>query len=210
MYGQTILGLFRCSQQYDIPALFAFISMLMTTINFSASAEVNFYPSYKNYFDLLSGNGTIRQIKTAEDKMTITLKRELVYLAMKQFVFTMIAITLGGIGFHELGLVDLSKTSTEIFYTLCIGYGLYAVANSITMFLLYFSDYRDALISSGLFAAVTLIGVILTRNNIMYSGYGFVCGAAVMFVVSAILLWRYLDKIRYHVMSKSPSASTPD
>ncbi|MFP3155287.1 exopolysaccharide Pel transporter PelG [Lachnospiraceae bacterium ZAX-1] len=208
IYGKTVLGLFRSSPQYDIPALFAFVSMLMTTVNFSATAEVNFYPAYKDYFDLLSGNGTIRQINTAEDKMIITLERELVYLAMKQFVFTMIAIALGGIGFHRFGLVDFNKTETEIFYTLCVAYGFYAVANSITMFLLYFSDYRDALIANLLFASVTVIGVILTRENLTYLGYGFVVGAAAMFLASALLLWKYLSKIRYHVMLKSVTSNS--
>ena len=40
------------------------------------------------------------------------------------------------------------------FRTLCVGYGLYAVGNTILLILLYFTDYKGAVLASGLFAGV--------------------------------------------------------
>ncbi len=62
-------GLFYGAPQYDIPALFAFFSLLITTINFVASVEVRFYPKYRNYYGLFNDNGSIRDIQQAEVEM---------------------------------------------------------------------------------------------------------------------------------------------
>ena len=45
-----IKGLFYGAPGYDIPAILAFLSILVTTVNFVTSVEVNFYPKYRNYF----------------------------------------------------------------------------------------------------------------------------------------------------------------
>lgn len=54
--GVRVRGLFFSSPEYDLPALFAFISIILTNINFVTSVEVNFYPKYKIYFDLFNGS----------------------------------------------------------------------------------------------------------------------------------------------------------
>ena len=44
-WGVQVVGLFYMAPPHDIPALFAFATCLVTTVNFVTSVEVNFYPS---------------------------------------------------------------------------------------------------------------------------------------------------------------------
>lgn len=54
-----IQGLYYGAPQYDVSALVAFFSILVTTINFIVSVEVRFYPLYKNYFSLFKDRKSV-------------------------------------------------------------------------------------------------------------------------------------------------------
>ncbi|MDR0943408.1 MAG: exopolysaccharide Pel transporter PelG [Ruminococcus sp.] len=203
-YGVIVGGqLYRSLPIYDIPALFAFVTTFFATINFSAQVEVNFYPFYRNYFDLLNGEGTIRQIDSAETSLTSTMWRELSYLTIKQLIFSVLVIALGAQLLDALEIVYFDSVSEGVFQTLCIGYGLYAVGNSIMLVLLYFSDYKDAAISTFVFAAGTIIGSIIFDDNFAVIGLGFTIGAALFYITSILLLYRYTSKLRFKVLTKA-------
>jgi uncharacterized membrane protein len=202
-YGTIVGGwLYRSMPVYDIPALFAFVTTFFATINFSAQVEVNFYPFYRRYFDLLNGEGTIRQIDSAERSLTSTMWRELSYLTIKQLIFSVLVIALGAQLLDALGIVYLDNVSEGVFQTLCIGYGLYAVGNSIMLVLLYFSDYKDAAISTIVFAVGTIIGTIIFDDSFTVFGLGFTIGAALFYITAILLLYRYTSKLRFRVLTR--------
>jgi len=205
-YGVHIFGLFYNAPLYDIPALFAFVSVLITTIAFSTATEVNFYPAYKRYFDLLNADGSLQTIELAEREMLSIMKREYIYLALKQFVATILVITVGSAIMGEAGLAGFNSTTSGIFRVLCVGYGIYASAYSILLFLLYFTNYRGALISAALFAAGTFFAMFYIVGTAKFAFYGFgVAGGAIpMYASAAFSLWRYTGKIRYRVFSRQP------
>ena len=82
--GVQIKGLFYGAPVYDVAALVAFFSILITTIDFVTSVEVQFYPKYKNYFSLFNEGGNISDIENTEKNMLEILRDELFYLAQKQ------------------------------------------------------------------------------------------------------------------------------
>ena len=45
--GVQVKGLFYGAPYHDVPALIAFLTILVTTVNFVVSVEVNFYPRYR-------------------------------------------------------------------------------------------------------------------------------------------------------------------
>ena len=58
--GEQVKGLFYGAPSHDVPALIAFLTILITTVNFVVSVEVNFYPKYRNYYSLFNDGGTIK------------------------------------------------------------------------------------------------------------------------------------------------------
>ena len=86
---------------------------------------------------------------------------ELKYTALKQLLMTALAISVGGFLLNTLplGFNDLME---GYFRTLCVGYGLYAVANTMLLLLLYFTDYQGALWLSGIFAAGTSVFTVFS------------------------------------------------
>ena len=98
---------------------------------------------------------------------------ELKYTALKQLLTTALAISIGQLllTYLPLGFNDLME---GYFRTLCVGYGLYAIANTMMLILLYFTDYKGALFATGMFAActTTFTCVSLFFPQVYY-GFGF-------------------------------------
>ena len=159
--GVQVKGLFYGAPYHDISALIAFLTILITTVNFVVSVEVNFYPKYRDYNSLYSDKGTGQDIIQAEKEMLAVLKNEIFYTALKQLLFSCLAIALGG---YVLDLVPLgfNEVMKGYFRTLCVAYGLYAIGNMLMLILLYFIDYKGALVGTAVFAAGTVVFSIIS------------------------------------------------
>lgn len=197
-------GLFYEAPIYDIPAIIAFFSILVTTVNFVTSVEVNFYDTYRNYFSLFNDGGALMDIKQAEKEMRIVLYRELANTFLLQ-VFSTIVFVIGGSIVLPMLPLGMSNAMLGIFRVLCVGYAFYTMGNCIMLIQLYFSDNIGAMISSVTYMLVSCVGTWLIRNkSIYYYGMGFWLGGVVFVILSLILLDHYLRHLMYHVLSEQP------
>lgn len=199
-----VKGLFVGAPFHDVPALLAFMTTLITTVNFVVSVEVNFYPKYRNYFSLFNDRGTIGDILQAEREMLSVMKSELWYTSLKQLFATALAISLGELLLKHvpLGFNDLMF---GYFRILCIGYGLYAVANMLMLMLLYFTDYKGAVEAAGAFALTSTVMTILSlRLDITYFGIGFVAGTVVFFLSAVVRLDYYTKRLPFFILAAQP------
>lgn len=202
--GEQIQGMFIAAPQYDVPSLFAFLSILVTTINFVTSVEVNFYPKYRNYFSLFNDGGSLMDIRQAEVEMKVTLEKELGYTFMKQFFSTVLFVVAGTMLIPSLPL-GFTDDMLGIYRVLCVGYAFYAIGNSTMLILLYFSDEKGALICSSVFCFVSIAATFIfcNRSEVFY-GFGFVLGGIAFTICALIRLYLYLHKLTYHVLSSQP------
>ena len=199
--GVQVHGLFYGAPWHDVPALLAYMTTFMTTVNFVVSVEVNFYPKYRNHYSLYNDKGTINDILQSEKEMLDTLKVELFYTAMKQLLFSVACISLGG---YLLDLLPLgfNEIMRGYFRTLCVAYGLYAIGNMLLLILLYFTDYQGACIASGLFAGgAAVFTVVSFLFPTIYYGFGFLLAAMVFAVAAALRLDYFTKKLPYHILS---------
>lgn len=197
-------GLFYGAPWHDVPALLAFITALMTTVNFVVSVEVNFYPKYRNHYSLYNDKGTIADIKQSEKEMLDTLKTEIFYTALKQLLFTAACIALGGYLLDMLPL-GFNEVMRGYFRTLCVAYGLYAIGNMLMLILLYFTDYKGALVSTAVFAGSTILLTVLSLPfSYMYYGFGFLIAAMIFVIVTAVRLDYFTKRLPYYILSVQP------
>lgn len=199
-----VQGLFYGAPAHDVAALTAFITILVTTINFVVSVEVNFYPKYRAYVSLYNDKGNVGDILKAERDMLDVLKSQILYTAIKQLCVTTLSIAL-----CELILDNLPLGFTDLMYgyfrMLSIGYGLYTLGNVMMLLLLYFTDYSGALACTALFAAAaTGLTIASLRLPEVYYGVGFVGGAMVFYVASLLRLSRFTRRLPYHILARQP------
>lgn len=201
---EHIQGLFYAAPTYDIPAIAAFLSILVTTINFVTSVEVNFYPRYRSFFDALNNGGILKEINQAGNEMREVLFRELTYTFMKQLFTTIVFIIGGSILLPKLPL-GFNDDMLGIFRVLCMGYAFYAVGNCLMLIQLYFADNRGALVSAVAFMLVSCIGTWICRGlDIKFYGAGFWAGSVVFSITAFVGLRLYLKRLLYHVLSAQP------
>lgn len=202
--GVQVKGLFYGAPYHDISALIAFLTILITTVNFVVSVEVNFYPKYRDYNSLYSDKGTGQDIIQAEKEMLAVLKNEIFYTALKQLLFSCLAIAVGG---YVLDLVPLgfNEVMKGYFRTLCVAYGLYAIGNMIMLILLYFIDYKGALVGTAVFAAGTVVfSIISLFFPSLYYGFGFLLAAMLFVVVMLTRLNYYIKRLPYYILCVQP------
>lgn len=206
--GVQAKGLFYGAPYHDVPALIAFLTILVTTVNFVVSVEVNFYPRYRDYYSLFNDGGVVGDIVVDEEEMLATLNRELRFCALKQLFVTAAVISLETTVLSALPL-GFNNLMHGYFRTLCVGYGLYAVGNTVLLILLYFTDYKGAVLASGLFAGVaglaTAVSLLLPQQ---FYGFGFLLGAAVFFIVALLRLDTYTANLPYRILSQQPMVAT--
>ncbi len=202
--GIQVKGLFYGAPYHDVPALLAFLTILGTTVNFVVSVEVNFYPKYYAYYSLFNDGGVVGDIVTAGEEMLDVLNRELRFCAMRQLFVTGVAISLETtvLGALPLGFNNLMH---GYFRALCVGYGLYAVGNTIMLILLYFTDYEGSVKVSGTFAVLasglTVVSLFFPEN---FYGFGFIAGAAAFFLVALVRLDHFTSNLPYRILSRQP------
>lgn len=202
--GVQVKGLFYGAPYYDVPALLAFLTILITSINFVVSVEVNFYPKYRDYYSLFNNGGVVGDIVTAEEEMLAVLNRELRFTALKQLFVTAAVLSLEGtlLDLLPLGFNDLMH---GCFRTLCVGYGLYAVGNTVLMILLYFTDYRGAVLAAAVFAvAASGLTALSMAFNTAFYGFGFLIGAALFYLVTLFRLDAFTANLPYRVLGRQP------
>ena len=203
-WGIQVHGLFYHAPQHDIPALFAFATSLLTTVNFVTSVEVNFYPKYRIYFGLLNGEGSLSDIEKAYEDMLAVLKQEIFYLAIQQVFVTIFAVVVIG---EILVYFPLGFTSVMIgtFRILAIGYGAYAIGNSLMLFLLYFASNEDALVSVIPFLLINIVGTFYTfMLPESFYGFGFVMASVIFYLVAEARLFAYTSRLDFFILTKQP------
>ena len=201
---EQVYGLLYVAPEYDIPALLAFLSTLITTINFVTSVEVNFYSKYRNYFSLFNEGGSYMDIEQAEREMKTTLVQELTYTFTKQFFATIVFIIAGTLLLPHLPL-GMTEDMLGIYRVLCVGYAFYAVGNCAMLIQLYFADNKGALISVSVFMVISCVGTWLLRDgSLKYYGVGFFAGSVAFAIVALVLLYSYLRRLIFHVLCNQP------
>ncbi|MBO6240263.1 MAG: exopolysaccharide Pel transporter PelG [Butyrivibrio sp.] len=202
--GVNIKGLYYGAPQHDVAALFAFITILITTINFVASVEVNFYPKYRKYYDLFNGTGSIIEIEAAENEMITVLEHELAYTARIQFYATALILSIGLVFLERLPL-GFDSLMEGYFRILSVGYGAYAVGNVLMLILMYFTDYADARRSAFVFGTLsTVLSAVSLMFESKYYGFAFAISSIVYLVFTLSRLMDYTKKLPYHILSSQP------
>lgn len=202
--GVQALGLYYSSPKYDIPAMFAYLTIMITQIGFVASAEVNFYPAYRHYYDLFNSYGSITEIDAEQKHMLSILEREMSYIARRQLIVSALCLALGT-AFLDLLPLGFDTLMNSYFRILCVGYGAYAVGNVLMLMQMYFADYKDAAKCALIYAVlVTGLGLLFLLLPVNMYGFPFAIASIIYYFACWYYLKAYVNRLPYPILEAQP------
>lgn len=208
--GTHVTGLFYYAPEYDIPALYTYMSTLVTNIFFVTSAETRFFEKYSAYYNSLNVGETYDVVNENQEEMLFVMWKDILHCAVIQLLFT-ILMQSAGLSIITLLQPGFTSQMKNYFTILCVGYSIYATGNLLMMYSMYFTDYDGVLFDSIIFAVttsmMTLITVFLGQTS--NYGIGFVIGSFCYLICSYIRLRMYTRNLNYEVLALKPFYTAP-
>ena len=188
---------------YDIPAFYAFLSIMPTLVIFVVKLETEFFSKYSNYFHFINEGASYEDIEGAKRDMKNTLYKELVYIMEIQIFFTLGVIILG---INLLQLIGFSSSMIDLFNILCLGYYFAIMSFVIMTILLYYEDKIGALLTTGTFFGTNMIFTTITVFlGEVYYGTGMFISGIITIIVTLNRLRYFINNIDYYVFCKHSS-----
>lgn len=204
--GESVTGAFRQASMFDAAAFYAFLVTVPTNVNFIVSVEVNFYSRYRQYFEEITGGGSIGKIAMAREGMQTVLQQEVNKLVQIQLFFLVVYMLFMR---YFLATIGFTSDMIHIFLVLSIGYSAFTLGNSLMLLLLYFNDRMGALAAAVTLFAGNLAGSLWSMNGSpLFYGIGLPLGGMLMFLVARIRLNIYVNQIDFHVFCAQPIFNT--
>lgn len=187
---------------YDVPAFWAFLSIIPAMVIFAVSFETSFYEKYKKFYDNIINDGIKEDINKSKNEMQIVLFEQLRHVMGIQLVFSGLFLVVGRI---FLPLAGLTNLAIRIFNVLVIGDYAFVIMFIILSILLYFDDRKGALLVVCIF---TVLNGLLTELTILmgetYYGLGFMAGAFIALIFGFLRLSYFCKNIDYYTFCSPP------
>ena len=180
-------GVFVSAEPYDMASFIALITNISATVIFISRVEMNFHSRYKGYSEAVIG-GRYLDVKTAQDHMFLSLASELLSLARIQFIVSVVSFLIFMV---TLPLLGISGLVMQIYPLLASAYFILFIMYSAIIFLYYFNDTFGAILTSGTFMGITIIGTLVAiRYDYIWYGAGVFAGSlAGWFIAYFRLRW---------------------
>lgn len=208
--GNRVTGLFFTAPAYDIPALLAYMSTLVTNIYFVTSAETEFFEKYSAYYSSLNTGETYDVVNENREEMLRVMWKDIMHCAVIQLLFTVMMMS---VGLPVVTILQPGFTSQmkNYFIILCTGYSIYATGNLLMMYSIYFTDYDSVLFDSIIFAVTTTMLTLITAflGQSANYGIGFVIGSFCFLISAYVRLRLYTRNLNYEVLALKPFYTAP-
>lgn len=190
-------GTYVYAPYYDIPAGYAFLSIIPTLVIFVVKVETSFYTKYTNYYQMINNNASLEDIEISKKEMMTTIYRELLYIMEIQLFFSLGCIILGMLYLPRVGF---SSSQIDMFSIMVLGYYCVIMSFVVMTLLLYFDNQMGAMKISLLFVIVNgIFSWASIQLGEVYYGTGILMAGLVTLIYALVSLRGFLREIDYYV-----------
>lgn len=197
--GVWVEDVFRLAPQYDVAVYYALLTTIPTLVLFVVKMETSFYPKCREYYALVLGKGSMKEIEQARVDLKRVLTYELTVLMGVQLFFTMTSIALG---IRLLPNIGFTPTMIEVYNMLVLAFYAYTLFVVVGLLLLYFDDRKGVLALSGLMLAMAV--VLSASLSSQQTGFAMFAASYTAFVASLLRLRHMTNNLHYYTFSAQP------
>ncbi len=200
--GLVMADTFAMAPLFDVPAFWAFLSVLPTMVAFVVFSETTFFEKYKVYYDDICRGSTWEEITRSKEEMLYVLGKNLRFLIGLQLVAAFVSFALGSAFLPQAGV---GANSLRIFSIVVVGDVAFIIMYVCLTMLLYFDDQKGALTGAFIFAAsnAAITGVLAGLGE-RYYGLGFAVAAFLGFASAMFRLKILMANIDYFTFCSQP------
>lgn len=205
--GVIIGHTYIISPTYDVPAFWAFLTIIPSIIIFTVSCEISIYEKYRVYYNTICNEGVFLSILKKQNELRMAISRGIKKVMEIQLIFSVSCLF---IGINILPLIKPLYITVGIFSMMIIGYYSFILMFVFLTVLLYFDDKYGALFLTLFFV---FSNALLTQGTIWagekYYGLGYAVSAVLSLIIGFIRLNHILDNLSYYTFCSQPVMKSP-
>jgi len=188
----------------DLASFYAQMTIIPTITAFYVHCETQFYEDYRGFYNAILTRKPLSVIEASKARLVQRLKEAFYSLGLLQLTVTLGAVTFA----PAIGrLLEMSDLETQLFRNVCVGAFPQVMLLFVLVVLFYFQFYREALMTSCVAFAGSLVGGLVTlKLGQDYYGWGLFLGAGLGFGVGLTWLLRRLRILEFITFSQQPMA----
>lgn len=189
-WRMIVVDTYICNQPYDMATCIAMFTNISASTFFISRVEMHFHERYADYMNAVIG-GKLDTIEKAKNRMFRTLSNQLLSLVRLQFCVSIVIFLLANI---FLPIMGCSGLTMQIYPLMAVGYFMSFLYYSLMLYLYYFNDLTGAVLSSLIFAALSLLGSIAAMHlPVIWYGLGFTVASLSAFTFAYFRL-RWIER----------------
>lgn len=195
-------GLLGIMPIYDQAVYLGFLSIIPGMAVFLLRLESEFAHHYTEFFNKVTGRGSLRELESLKSRMVQSLRDEFLTLAKWQGTLTLALLILAPRLMPALGL---GRLQTGVFQIVILGSFLLILFLTFLTVLFYLDKRRDAVIACGLFCLINgSVSWLSTLPGETTYGVGYVCATAIAAGYAALRANYHLDRLEYDTFARQP------
>ncbi len=181
---------------YDSAMFLAYVTIVPSMAVFVFSVETNFFQRYRRFYDDILEHKPLSRIRENGRKLADSVLHHARTFMVVQGTITFLAIVLAA---QILGALNINYRQIGIFRLGTLG-GMLHVLALFEMILLSYFDSRIRVMWLQFFFLISNIVFTLISMHLgfAYYGYGYFLSAALTFLLTSFVLYRFLGNLPYH------------
>lgn len=196
----------RMYPDYDSAMFLAYLTIIPAMAVFVFAVETNFFERYQRFYDNILEHKPLRKILSNHKAIVDSIFNSSRNFIIVQGTIVFLAIVLAPQFFE---LVNINNKQIGIFRMGVLG-AFFHVLLLFEMIILSYFDCRSRVMWLGViyFVLNALLTVITMQWGFPYYGYGYLLSSMIVFVLTSIMLFRYIQKLPYHAFITNNNSIT--
>lgn len=205
--GVTLSNGLIMAPSYEETMLIAYLLTIIPGMAiFLVIQETNFFEAYYDFYQSIQNHGSLEKIQFQHRFLIRSIVENGRQLVVLQFAICLIALFVAPQLFE---LLELNFIRLGMFRYAILGATFQTLMIYVLILLYYFNYQTGALWLQLVFLFTnTVFSWIFMKSGFAYYGYGYFLSTIISFVVGAIILGRYIQKLPYHAFITSNASVT--
>ena len=196
----------RMYPDYDSATFLAYLTIIPAMAIFVLAVETNFFERYQRFYDNILEHKPLRKILANHQEVIDSIFNSARNFIVIQGSIVFLAIVLAPAIFEA---ININNKQIGIFRMATLGAFFHVLTLFEMIILSYFDCRKRVMWLSLIYLLLNAILTIVTMQwGFPYYGYGYLLSSMIVFVLTSVVLFKYIHKLPYHAFITNNNSIT--